>query len=104
MHTTVEIESSEPGARIEANGEYVGKTPVTIKIYGDEDGTFHNFGKYSYTVTAYPVKPGQRHQTKTFRAGGWFTQEDMIPKKIFFDLNQAPGFSLDLPSPPNKTN
>jgi hypothetical protein len=29
----VEIESSDPGARIEANNDYVGKTPCTLKIF-----------------------------------------------------------------------
>jgi len=82
----VEIESSEPGARIEANDEYIGKTPTTLKIFGDKDGTFHNFGSYHYIVTAHPVRPGQQPQTKDFRTGGWFTPEDMIPKRIFFDF------------------
>jgi hypothetical protein len=40
----VELESSEPGARVEVNGDYVGKTPMKIKVFGDDDGTFHNFG------------------------------------------------------------
>lgn len=85
----VEVESSEPGARIEANNDYVGKTPCTLKIFGDKDGTFHNFGSYHYTVTAYPVRAGQQRQTKDFRTGGWFTPEDRIPKKIFFDFGPA---------------
>ncbi len=41
----VQVESSEPGVRIEANNDYVGKTPLTLKIFGDKDGTFHNFGR-----------------------------------------------------------
>ncbi len=86
----VEVESSEPGARIEANNDYVGKTPMTLKIFGDKDGTFHNFGSYHYTVTGYPVRPGQQSQTKDFRTGGWFTSEDRIPKKIFFDFGSVP--------------
>jgi hypothetical protein len=28
-------------------------------------------------------------QTKEFRTGGWFTPEDMIPKKIYFDFGTA---------------
>lgn len=87
----VEVESSETGARIEANKEYVGRTPCTLKIFGDKDGTFHNFGSYHYTITAYPVRPGQQPQTKDFRTGGWFTPEDMIPKKIFFDFGPIAG-------------
>ena len=86
----VEIESSEPDARIEANNEDIGKTPTTLKIFGDKDGTFHNFGSYHYTITAYPVRPGQQSQTKDFRTGGWFTPEDRIPKKIFFDFGPVP--------------
>jgi hypothetical protein len=86
----VEVESSEPGARIEANNEYIGKTPCTLKIFGDKDGTFHNFGSYHYTVTAFPVRPGQKPQTKDFQTGGWFTPEDMIPKRLFFDFGPVP--------------
>jgi hypothetical protein len=85
----VEVESSEPGVSIEANKDYVGKTPCTLKIFGDKDGTFHNFGSYHYTVTAYPVRGGLP-QTKDFQTGGWFTPEDMIPKKIFFDFGPVP--------------
>ena len=39
----VPVESNEPGVRIEANGEFVGTTPLTLKIFGDPDGTFHDF-------------------------------------------------------------
>ncbi|MCX8154979.1 MAG: PEGA domain-containing protein [Verrucomicrobiae bacterium] len=86
----VEVESSEPGARIEVNNEYVGKAPCTIKIFGDKDGTFHNFGSYHFRITAYPVRAGQQPQTKEFRTGGWFTEEDRIPRKIFFDFGPVP--------------
>lgn len=99
----VQIESSEPGARIEANADYVGKTPMTLKIFGDKDGTFHNFGSYDYVIKVYPVRPGQDVQTKVFKTGGWFTQEDRIPSRLLFDLDlKAEGFSIDAPSP--KTN
>src|SRR5438105_13289499 len=40
------VEASDPGARIEANGEFVGNTPTHLKIFGDKDGTFHDFGSY----------------------------------------------------------
>jgi len=86
----VEVESSEPGARIEVNNEYVGKTPLTLKIFGDKDGTFHNFGSFDYTVTASPVRVGQQAQTKVFKTGRLFTGQDNIPKKIFFEFGQLP--------------
>ena len=82
----VDVESSEPGAKIETNGDYIGPAPLRLKIWGDKDGTFHNFGSYSYTIRAYPVRPGQQIQTKEFRTGGWFTPEDMIPKRVYFDF------------------
>ncbi len=83
----VSIESSEPGVRIEANQDYVGETPLTLTIFGDKDGTFHNFGSPEYVIRALPAKPGQQVQAKVFRTGGWFGPEDMIPKRIFFDLD-----------------
>ena len=86
----VSIETSEPGARIEANGEDVGKSPMTLKIFGDKDGTFHNFGSYHYVIKAYPVRQGQYLQTKVFRTGGWFTPEDKIPSRLYFDIGLEP--------------
>ena len=100
----VQIESSEPGARVEANGDYVGKTPMTLKIFGDKDGTFHNFGTDDYVIRVHPVRRGQHRQTRVFRTGRWFSQEDKIPNRLFFDLEeQSEGFSVDLPAPkPNQ--
>jgi hypothetical protein len=92
----VEVEASDPGVRIEANEEYTGKTPVTLKIFGDKDGTFHNFGSSDYVIRAFPISTNQNVQTKVFRTGGWFSQEDRIPKKIYFDMNQKAGFSIDV--------
>jgi PEGA domain len=94
----VEIESTDPGARVEANGDYVGKTPMTLKIFGDKDGTFHNFGSGRYLIQVFPVKTNQFVQTKVFRTGGWFSQEDRVPSRLYFDLNQkAEGFSISQP-------
>ncbi len=88
----VKIESSDPGARVEVNDDFVGVTPVEIKIWGDRDGTFHNFGSADFIIRVHPVKDGQSVQTKVFRTGGWFAQEDRVPGHLFFDLNQkAPG-------------
>ena len=92
----VEIEASELGVRIEANDDYVGKTPMTLTIYGDKDGTFHNFDSQEYIIRAFPLSTNQAVQTKVFRTGGWFSQEDQIPKRIYFDMNQPGGLSIDL--------
>ncbi len=97
----VKIESSEPGARVEVNSELVGTTPVDVRVWGDPDGTFHNFGSSDFIIRVLPVRDGQSAQTKAFRTGGWFSQEDQIPKRLFFDLNQKTqgGFTVDPPKP-----
>ena len=84
----VKIESSEPGARVEVNEDQAGKTPVEVRIWGDKDGTFHNFGSSDFIIRVFPVRAGQSVQTKVFRTGGWFSQEDRVPKHLFFDLDQ----------------
>jgi hypothetical protein len=89
----VSVEASSPGAKIEANGEYVGETPVTIKIFGNTDGTFHDFGSYFYALRAYPLTTNQFVQTRWFRTGHDYTFKDMVPKRIYFDMNQnAPSY------------
>lgn len=80
----VEIESSEPGARVEANNEFVGKTPFTLKLFGDKRVRLRNFGNPFYPLTAYPVRVGQQTQIRDSRTGGWFTSEDRIPQGDLF--------------------
>jgi hypothetical protein len=95
----VQVESSEPGVRIEVNNDYVGETPITVKICcGDKDGTFHNFGSSEYVIRAYAANTNQFTQTKVFRTGGWFSQEDMIPYRVYFDMSEkTSSFSIDVP-------
>lgn len=92
---SVEVESSTPGARIEVNDDYIGKTPLTLTIFGDRDGTFHNFGSKDYIIRAFPIATNQFIQTKVFRTGGWFSEEDRVPKRIYFDMEQPGGLSID---------
>ena len=66
-------------------------------IFGDKDGTFHNFGGKDYIIRAFPVTTNQFPQTKVFRTGGWFSDEDQIPSRIYFEMEQqGSGFSIDL--------
>jgi len=95
MAYDVLIDASQPGARIEANGEDVGNTPVHIKIFGDSDGTFHDFGSYNYVVRALPVTTNQYEQVRVFQTGHWMSPEDRIPQQIYFDMNKPPP-----PAPP----
>ena len=49
------VETSEPGTVIEANGEYMGKAPIHLKIFGNIKGTFHDFGSDFFVVRALPA-------------------------------------------------
>lgn len=90
----VTVDASPPGARVEANGEIIGQTPLHLKIFGDKDGTFHDFGSYYYIVRGLPLTTNQYVQTRVFQTGRHFTPEDHIPQQIFFDMNQP------APAPP----
>lgn len=90
MAYTVLVEASQPGARIEVNGEDVGPAPVQIKIFGDPDGTFHDFGSDYYIVRAMPLTTNQFAQTRVFHTGHMFGPEDRIPDRVYFDMNQPP--------------
>lgn len=102
MPYEVQIETSDPGSRIEVDGEYMGLAPLTVTIWGDSDGTFHGSGD-GYTVfKAYPVKPGQYIQVRRFLNGAqafMFGQQDRIPRRLYFDLNQKPE-GLQIQPPP----
>ena len=95
MAYNVRIDASDPGVKIEANGEYIGTTPLTLKIFGDPDGTFHDFGSYYYVIKANPTGTNEFVQTKVYRTGHLLTPEDHIPNHIYFDMNQPPP-----PTPP----
>jgi hypothetical protein len=94
----VSIEASPPGAKIEANGEVVGSAPLHLKIFGDKDGTFHDFGSYYYIIRALPIATNQYVQTRVFRTGRMFTPEDHIPRSILFDMNQANPYPYGVPA------
>ena len=96
----VEITASDPGVRIEANGEHVGNTPMTLKIYGDTDGTFHDFGSYVYVIRALPLRTNEFTQVRVFRTGRMFTPQDLIPQQIYFDMTQPPPANPPVSYPP----
>jgi hypothetical protein len=94
MAYDVLIEATEPGATIEASGQIIGQTPLNLKIFGDPDGTFHDFGSEYYVIRALPLATNQYAQTWLFGTGRWFGPEDRIPERVSFDMNQKP------PEPP----
>ncbi len=97
MAYDVLIEASAPGARIEANGADIGPAPVHLKIYGDRDGTFHDFGSYNYVIRALPVATNQFAQVRVFHTGHMMDREDVIPSRIYFDMNQQPPVYVPVP-------
>jgi hypothetical protein len=81
----VPIDSSQPGRRLEVNGESVGVTPVVLKVFGDRDGTFHNFGSADFMVIAHSVNSSEV-RTTNFHTGTAGEKDDKIPDKIYFDF------------------
>ncbi|MEO8427534.1 MAG: hypothetical protein ABI651_10530 [Verrucomicrobiota bacterium] len=103
------VEASAPGARIEANGQAAGTAPVHLKIFGDPDGTFHDFGSPYFVIKASPITTNQFEQVRFFGTGKWFGPEDHIPKQLSFDMNQPtpanppygpPVYGYPYPGPP----
>ncbi len=88
MAYEVLIDASPAGARIQANGADLGNTPVRLKIFGDPDGTFHDFGAPWYVIKAVPIAANQFEQVRFFGTGRGFGPEDPIPKQISFDMNR----------------
>lgn len=87
---SIQIEASEPGTKIEVNHEVVGIAPVTVKVFGDKDGTFHNFGDDEYVVRGFPPKPELYPQTKIFKTGAFSIKDDKIPQRIYFNFQPSP--------------
>ncbi len=96
----VKVESSVPGVTIETNGVYAGKTPLTLRIFGDSVGTFHSFGAPEYVLRALPLSTNQFLQTKVFRAGR-SGAGDLIPGLVFFDMSKPEG-AMQIDSFPQK--
>jgi hypothetical protein len=82
------VEASAPGARIEADGQYVGNTPVHLKVFGDRDGTFHDFGQPEYVIQAFPLATNQYAQVRAYGTGRGFSQADHIPQRVYLDMNE----------------
>ena len=82
----VQVVSEPSGAKVEINNNYIGATPLTIKLEGWE--STRTFTR-STTIVAHPIRAGGQTQVKIF--SGWTepsrTYGDVIPKKIYFNMN-----------------
>src|SRR6516162_2412897 len=87
----IQVQSSVPGVAIETNNAFAGRTPLTLKVFGDSEGIFHNFGMPEYTLRAVPSGTNEFVQTKVFKTGGRPGTGDKIPGVIFFDVSHPEG-------------
>lgn len=92
----VQVQASREDIRIETNNVFAGNSPLTLKIFGDKGGTFHNFGAPQYTIRAAPASTNGISPTQVFKTGQGSSPGDKIPGTIFFDMDRPGGsFSID---------
>jgi hypothetical protein len=92
----IKVDSSMPGVAIETNKVIAGKTPLTLRVFGDVAGGFHNLGSPEFLVRALPSNTNEFTQTKSFRTGKNSAPGDRIPGFIFFDMSRpTSGISID---------
>jgi hypothetical protein len=97
----MQVQASVPGITIETNSVVAGVTPLTLKIFGDVTGEFHNFGSREYVLRAVPSGTNQFVQTRVFRTGNHSAPGDHIPGLVFFDMSQ-PGGGVSIDSIPER--
>ncbi len=91
MACFIQVEASIPGVTIETNHVVAGKTPLTLKVFGDASETFHNFGSPEFVLTARPPTTNYFIQTKAFRTGKGSAPGERIPGLVFFNMSQESG-------------
>lgn len=91
----VEIISDPLGAKIEINNQYMGETPLTIRLTRRTNYDWWNSSLVGgaaaiqieaspFMINAYPNQTGQFTQTK------YIGPNDVIPSKIYFNMNLGP--------------
>jgi hypothetical protein len=92
----VQVQASREGVSIETNNVFAGKAPFVLRLMGDQDGTFHNFGAPEYVVRAVPETTNAFIPTQAFKTGDKSSPGDRIPGLIFLDMSNPSGsFSVD---------
>ena len=92
----MQVQASREGISVETNNVFAGKAPLTVKVFGDKGGTFHNFGAPQYVVRAVPAMTNAFVPTQRFKTGTKSTPGDKIPGVIFFDMDRPTGsFTID---------
>ncbi|MFL5812589.1 MAG: PEGA domain-containing protein [Bdellovibrionia bacterium] len=78
----ITVVSDPPGARVEANGQFIGNTPLKTEIHryrNPETGAW-----YGFAINAFPTRPGQCSQQKVF------PENTPMATHMYFDMSLCP--------------
>jgi hypothetical protein len=81
--------SNPPGARVEANGQYLGITPLKTQIHrykNPQSGAW-----YGLAITAFPTQAGECSQKKVF------PENSPMATHMYFDMKLCPYGSTTKP-------
>ncbi len=81
-----EVVSVPPGAEIEVDGTYLGRTPAIIEWQGNP-GRYFTDGYH--VVKAYLECAGCCPQVKMYTGGAVYSSNDIIPRRIFFNMRSC---------------
>jgi hypothetical protein len=89
----IHVHSLPPGCFVELNGEFMGVTPLTIRVPSYEGGWSGDFGQYHILRASIPRARG--HDQKFWRTG------DPVPKRVVFRIPGAERwYHANSPKPP----
>lgn len=78
----IAVVSDPPGARIEANGQFIGTTPLKTEIHRYKN---INTGQWAgLAINAFPTRPGQCTQHKVF------PENAPMATNMYFDMSLCP--------------
>jgi hypothetical protein len=91
--SAIQVHSLPPGCFVELNNEFMGVTPLTIRVPSYEGDWSGGFGKYHILRASIPRARG--HDQKFWRTG------DPVPKRVVFRIPGAERwYHANSPKPP----
>lgn len=79
--TAIEVHSLPPGCFVELNDEFLGVTPVTIRVPSSSGKWTGNWGQLNVLRASIPRGPG--HDQK------WWANGDVVPRRVVFRIPGA---------------
>lgn len=76
------VDSDPPGARVEANGQFIGTTPLKTEIHRYKNPQTGDWS--GFAITAFPTQPGQCSQKKVF------PENAPMATHMYFDMSLCP--------------